>query len=139
MENHLQVNKKKFGNGGKRYQKLRLLLYSEDFDFAQSFSLYFQKDYHKIITVNDQETLLQIISLLNPEIIILDNIVNESLLTLINKIKNGRPHSKVFIFTSHAISQQEIVNRLNKIVDRIFYQPIDLSEFNQALNFYTAD
>ncbi len=139
MENELKVNNQIFGKSEKKYQRIRLLLYSEDFDFAQSFSLYFRKDYHKIITVNDRETLLQIISILKPEIIILDNLVNESLLTLAMNIKNDSPTTKIFIFTSHLISQQEIVKKLSKYVDRIFYQPIDLSEFNQVLNFYTAD
>lgn len=139
MESNSQVNSQLSDRSNKKYQRIRLLLYSQDFDFAQSFSLYFQKDYHKIITVNDKESLIQIIQVLKPEIIILDNLVNESLINFINNIKMICPSTKIFVFTSHTISQQKIVNRLSKIADRIFYQPIDLSEFNQVLNFYTAD
>jgi ERCC4-related helicase len=47
--------------------------------------------------------------------------------------------SKIIIFTSSSISQQELVKQLQKIVSKIFYQPIDLVEFNQLLNFFTAD
>lgn len=139
MEDKLQVNNQLLDKGERKYQRIRLLLYSEDFDFAHSFSLYFRKDYHKIITVNDRETLLQIVEILKPEIIILDNLINESLLAFVKRIKEGSPKTKIFVFTSQLISQQEIIKKLSREVNKIFYQPIELSEFNQILNFYTAD
>jgi DNA-binding response OmpR family regulator len=123
----------------KRYKRIKILLYSEDFDFAQSFSLFFKKDFQKIVTVNDKEVFLQIIKSIQPEIIVLDIQINESALRLINELRFLSSHSKVFIFSSHPFSQQEIVKQIQKQVDKIFFQPIDLVEFNQVLNFYTAD
>lgn len=123
----------------RKLQRIRILLYTEDFDFAQSFTLYFQKDYQKIITVNDQEVLLQIVKHIVPEIIIIDSTINTSFIKLIEQIKSFSKCSKIFIFTSSAINQQDVINQIQKEVDKIFFQPIDLVEFNQVLNFYTAD
>ncbi|MCX8056880.1 MAG: hypothetical protein N3F03_04645 [Ignavibacteria bacterium] len=139
MENQTQVQNNLKSNTEKKFQKIKILLYSEDFDFAQSFSLYFRKDYQKIITVNDKEIFLQIISFLKPDIIVLDINLSESLISLVQDLKYISSKSKIFIFTSHIISQQDLIKRLNKLVDKIFYQPIDLIEFNQLLSFYTTD
>lgn len=139
MENQVQLTNNLLDSSERKFRRIRILLYSEDFDFAQSFSLYFRKDFQKIITVNDKETVLQIVGALQPEFIVLDTNVNESLLAFIEQLKVISPKSKLYVFTSLAISQQDMVKKLNKFVDKIFYQPIDLIEFNQILNFQTAD
>jgi len=139
MENHVQANNLISGDSKKKYQKIKILLYSEDFDFAQSFSLYFNKDFKKIITVNDREILVQIVKSIQPEIIVIDASLNRSLLKLIEQIKILGANSKIFIFTSHSFLYQEEVKQIQRLVDKIFYQPIDLVDFNQVLNFYTAD
>lgn len=139
MENQVQLTNNFLDSSEKKFRRIRLLLYSEDFDFAQSFSLYFRKDFQKIITVNDKETVLQIVNALHPEVIVLDTNVNDSFLAFIEQLKAISPNSRLYVFTSLAISQQDLIKRLNKLVDRIFYQPIDLIEFNQILNFHTAD
>lgn len=139
MDENSQVNKIDSLSYHKKYRRIKLLLFSEDFDFAQSFSLYFRKDYQKIITVNDEEILIQIVSSIKPEIIILDNVLSESLINIIVQLKLKSPSSKIFVFTSSSLNQQELVNKLNRMVDKIFYQPIDLIDFNQLLNYYTGD
>lgn len=139
MENQVQLTNNLFDSSERKFRRIRILLYSEDFDFAQSFSLYFRKDFQKIITANDKETVLQIVGALHPEFIVLDTNVNESLLAFIEQLKVISSKSKLYVFTSLAISQQDMVKKLNKLVDKIFYQPIDLIEFNQILNFQTAD
>jgi hypothetical protein len=139
MENQVRQNNLVSGESHKKYRRLKILLYSEDFDFAQSFTLYFSKDFQKIITVNDREVLLQIVKSIQPEIIVIDIQLNESLYKLINQIKVISLHSRIFIFTSHTFAQQEVIKKIQKDVDKIFFQPIDLVEFNQVLNFYTAD
>ncbi len=139
MDEKVQVNRIESGNYQKKYKRIKLLLFSEDFDFAQSFSLYFRKDYQKIITVNDEEILLQIVSTIKPEIIIIDNVLNESLINLIIQLKLKSSSSKIFVFTSSSINQLNVAKKLNQVVDKIFYQPIDLLDFNQLLNYYTGD
>lgn len=139
MENTTKSNDLISTEGPKRLKRIKILLYSEDFDFAQSFSLYFKKDFQKIVTVNDREIFLQIVKFILPEIIVLDIQVNNSTLRFINDIKLLSAQSKIFIFTSHPFVQQETVKQIQKQVDKMFFQPIDLGEFNQTLNFYTAD
>jgi DNA-binding response OmpR family regulator len=139
MEMNTQAIGKLTEKNVKKHQRIRIILYTEDFDFAQSFSLYFSKDYHKIVTVNDRETFKQIVNSIQPEIIVIDCFISENLIKLINEIKMLNADSKIIIFTSSSISQQELVKQLQKMVSKIFYQPIDLVEFNQLLNFFTAD
>lgn len=139
MDNKIQTDNLIPNQNHKKYRRIKILLYSEDFDFAQSFSLFFKKDFQKIITVNDREIFLQIIKSILPEIIVLDIQINDSTLRLVNELRLLSSHSKIFIFASHPFSQNEIVKQIQKQVDKIFFQPIDLVEFNQALNFYTAD
>lgn len=123
----------------KKLQTLRLLLFSEDFDFAQSFSLYFQKDYPKIITVNDREILIQIVEIVKPQIIVIDSLLTDQLLSLIKTIRELTSESKIFILTTLELGKQLIINELKEIVTKIYFQPIDLTEIYQLLNFYTAD
>ncbi|MGB9664481.1 MAG: hypothetical protein ACPL25_06135 [Ignavibacteria bacterium] len=139
MENWRQTDNLFSNDSKKRLRRIKILLYSEDFDFAQSFSLYFKKDFQKIVTVNDQTIFLEIVKFILPEIIVLDIQVNDSTFRLINEVKLLSSHSRIFIFTSHPFAQQDIVKKIQKLVDKIFFQPIDLVDFNQTLNFYTAD
>ena len=139
MENQVQANNWISGESKKKNQKIKVLLYSEDFDFAQSFSLYFNKDFKKIVTVNDREVLIQIVKSIQPEIIVIDSPLNLSLLKCIDQIKTLSSRSKIFIFTSHTFVHQDVTKQIQRMVDKIFFQPIDLVEFNQVLNFYTAD
>jgi ActR/RegA family two-component response regulator len=139
MENQVRANSWISGESKKKNQKIKVLLYSEDFDFAQSFSLYFNKDFKKIVTVNDREVLIQIVKSIQPEIIVIDSPLNLSLLKCIDQIKTLSSSSKIFIFTSHTFVHQDIAKQIQRMVDKIFFQPIDLVEFNQVLNFYTAD
>jgi ActR/RegA family two-component response regulator len=139
MEGKVQIENSNSESKKNLYRRIKIVLYSEDFDFAQSFSLYFRKDFQKIVTVNDRETFLQIVKTLQPEIIVIDITLNVSTLKLIEEVKSTSSNSKIFVFTSHPIIHQELVNQVQKQVDKVFYQPIDLVEFNQVLNFYTAD
>lgn len=139
MENQVRLTDDLLSSNEKKFQRIKILLYSDDFDFSQSLTMYLRKDYQKIITVNDRETLIQLASYLQPEIILLDINVSETLIKLIENLKSSCTKSKIFLLTSLAISQQDLVKRISKIVDKIFYQPIDLIEVNQILNFYTAD
>ncbi len=123
----------------KRLQTLRLLLFSEDFDFAQSFSLYFQKNYPKIITVNDREIFIQIIEIVKPQIIVIDSLLNDQLLSLIKTIRELTSESKIFVLTTLELDKQSIINELKEFVTKIYFQPIDLTDIYQLLNFYTAD
>ncbi|MEJ5304450.1 MAG: hypothetical protein WHV63_00770 [Ignavibacteria bacterium] len=139
MEGKVQIENSNSESKKNLYRRIKIVLYSEDFDFAQSFSLYFRKDFQKIVTVNDRETFLQIVKTLQPEIIVIDITLNVSTLKLIEEVRSTSSNSKIFVFTSHPIIHQELVNQVQKQVDKVFYQPIDLVEFNQVLNFYTAD
>lgn len=139
MEGKVQIENSNSESKKYKSRRIKILLYSEDFDFAQSFSLYFRKDFQKIVTVNDRETFLQILKTIQPEIIVIDILLNASTLKFLEEIKSASSNSKIFVFTSHPIIHQELVNQVQKQVDKVFYQPIDLVEFNQVLNFYTAD
>lgn len=123
----------------RKFQTLRLLLFSEDFDFAQSFSLYFQKNYPKIITVNDREILIQLVETIKPQIIIIDSLLNEQILSLIRNIRQLTTESKIFVLTSLELDKQPIIYEIKKLVNKIYFQPIDLTEIYQVLNFFTAD
>lgn len=121
------------------FQTLRLLLFSEDFDFAQSFSLYFQKNYPKIITVNDRELFIQLVETIKPQIIVIDSLLNEQILGLIKNIRQLTSESKIFVLTSLEIDKQPIIDEIKNLVTKIYFQPIDLIEIYQMLNLYTAD
>lgn len=123
----------------RKFQTLRLLLFSEDFDFAQSFSLYFQKNYPKIITVNNREILIQLVETIKPQIIVIDSLLNEQILSLIRNIRQLTTESKIFVLTSLELDKQPIIYEIKKLVNKIYFQPIDLTEIYQVLNFFTAD
>ncbi|GEM_PF-1629568 len=120
-------------------KSLTFLLYTEDLDFAQSLSMLFRRDFHKVITVNDRENFLSIIKFIKPNFIIIDSLLNESLYNLLLQIKSHATNSKVYVFTSYRYEQTELEHKLKSLVDRTFFQPIDLSEFTQEILFQAGD
>ncbi len=135
-ENRITVNKRE---QSRKESKLKFVLYTEDFDFAQSISLYFQKESHKVSTTNDEEILIQIVKSIQPDFVILDISISESLITLVEQLKKSGERIRIILFTSPTISKNETLSKLQNIVDQIFFQPIDIIEFNQLVNFYSAD
>ncbi len=135
-ENRITVNKRE---QSRKESKLKFVLYTEDFDFAQSISLYFQKEFHKVSTTNDEEILIQIVKSIQPDFVILDISISESLITLVEQLKKSGERIRIILFTSPTISKNETLSKLQNIVDQIFFQPIDIIEFNQLVNFYSAD
>ncbi len=122
-ENRITVNKRE---QSRKESKLKFVLYTEDFDFAQSISLYFQKESHKVSTTNDEEILIQIVKSIQPDFVILDISISESLITLVEQLKKSGERIRIILFTSPTISKNETLSKLQNIVDQIFFQPIDI-------------
>lgn len=120
-------------------KNLSFLLLTEDLDFAQSLSMLFRKDFHKVITVNDRETFFTILKTIQPNFIVIDSLLNESLFRLLLQVKSNAPGSKIYVFTSHKYENSELEHKIKGLTDKLFYQPIDLNEFTNQILYQSGD
>ncbi|MBM4176628.1 MAG: hypothetical protein FJ213_10730 [Ignavibacteria bacterium] len=112
----------------------KVLLFSPDLHLCASFTLLLQ-DRFKVVTTTEGDFVEKILDLIKPDLLITDLSPNEKSADSLRALKEKIPNLKIILFLDSWITNKGVESSLNKIVDAIFYQPIDLTEINRRLDF----
>ncbi len=118
-------------------EKKKVFLLSPDLHLCASFTLLL-KNRFKVVTSTEQEFAEKIIELIQPDLFIADMKTNNNSVEIFQKLKVDNPKIKVILFLDSWVMNKGIESRLKKVVDAIYYQPIDLTEVDRELDLITS-
>jgi DNA-binding NtrC family response regulator len=112
-----------------------ILFFSPDLNFCASLLMFFNEKY-TVTTTTSLETFENILQNSNFDLLVIDSEPTPKVNSLCKKISNVEKHIPVFLTYVYTIKYKETEHELKKIVDAIFYKPIDLAEVSQKIDFF---
>ncbi|HZV13129.1 MAG TPA: hypothetical protein VFA55_07930 [Candidatus Kapabacteria bacterium] len=110
-----------------------IVIYSPDKDLNVSLSMVLQ-DFFNVVTTEDIEALAGYVAIHKANLVIADAMPTEDLRVRFEKLKQEQRRLRIImIFVSQLIGKKT-KEEFNKIVDAVFYKPIELSELIDSIN-----
>ncbi|NUN10563.1 MAG: hypothetical protein HUU54_15415 [Ignavibacteriaceae bacterium] len=110
-----------------------ILFYSPDLNLLSNLMMYFN-DRYSVTTTTNLSTLSRIVSSKEFDLLILDAEPTEKVEKICEEIKtseNPVPVILTYVFTSQL---KNMDHRIRRVIDAIFYKPIDLKEVTEKIS-----
>ncbi len=110
-----------------------IIIYSPDKDLNVSLSMVLQ-DFFNVITTEDIETLAEYAALHKADLVIADATPTEALRRRFEKLKEAQRRLRIIMIYVSQFTEKEMKKQFEKVVDEVFYKPIELSELIDSIN-----
>jgi DNA-binding response OmpR family regulator len=110
-----------------------IIIYSPDKDLNVSLSMVLQ-DFFNVITTEDIETLAEYTALHKADLVIADATPTEALRRRFEKLKEAQRRLRIIMIYVSQFTEKEMKKQFEKVVDEVFYKPIELSELIDSIN-----
>lgn len=112
----------------------KLLICDDDQGIRRTLQLHLESQQHDVKTANNAEIGIEITREFQPDVIILDiRMQGQSGIDAIPFLKQASPHSRIIMITAFQ-DMQSTISAMQNGADEYLHKPIDLDEFDQAIN-----
>lgn len=112
-----------------------ILFFSPDLNFCASLLMFFN-DKYTVTTTTSLETFENILQNSNFDLLVIDSEPTPKVNSLCKKISAFEKHTPIILTYVYTIKYKETEQELKKIVDAVFYKPIDMAEVSQKIDFF---
>lgn len=112
----------------------KLLICDDDMGIRRTLQLHLESQQHEIKTATNAEAGIQLAAVFQPDIIILDiRMQGKSGIEALPDFKEVCAHSRIIMITAFQ-DMQSTISAMQNGADEYLHKPIDLDEFDQAIN-----
>ncbi|HZY10290.1 MAG TPA: hypothetical protein VFF29_03975 [Bacteroidota bacterium] len=107
-----------------------IVLFSSDYDFCLSLSIFFSNRY-RIIMTTDAVMLPLIVKDHRPDLLIADTMLTENMKRRFTMMRKENPNLHIMLFYVSYFGQRLAMDDVHQYVDVMFPKPVDLEEVSQ--------